>query len=283
MQARRPASPRQPRLWSPERLMTPRSTAIRVAVAEVHGAGAALAARRMTRTPPKATGEALVECRKELETLHYRAAEGSDAAALTFEMLGQTLQFLVDLYACKRKYRSRIAHIVVQLMSFEGWRTSVEVADAATSTAVREIAAARREHLRPHAPGSPQVDLDEVVAGTAERGGEAVGKWRVELFQATGRLWALWFVGMLLLPLLAICGYSAVPGQPSADAAWPRRVSRWCVWLGALCAACRGRWASGSGGWPSESARAFLRRPQPRSSQRRRQRCTWHRSSGAAG
>jgi len=134
--------PRSP-VRTPQRHLSPRTREIRkaVAAAAVRNVG-----KRQTYSTAPTTMELLADSKKHLEALDFRSSGGMDEVFAAFEtfrkalvhikskadeyMLEQfepkheTLEFLVCLYECKRKYRSRIADVLVRLLSFERWRAS---------------------------------------------------------------------------------------------------------------------------------------------------------------
>merc|ERR1719440_2447455 len=89
-----------------------------------------------------------------MEALNYSAASSDDAVA-AFEVFRRAvvqvvqsktqeddkvleqlepkpliLQFLVDIYECMRKYRARVASVLIRLLAFDSWRLAAEADDS---------------------------------------------------------------------------------------------------------------------------------------------------------
>lgn len=68
-----------------------------------------------------------------------RTTEKEDGMALeNFSRKEQLLEFLLDLHARRRVYRSKVTSTLIRLLSFESWRRAVD-ADASVSAAVHEL------------------------------------------------------------------------------------------------------------------------------------------------
>lgn len=104
--------------------------------------------------------------RSQIEALSYSASKGNhDETTAAFEVFrravvqvvqspttddddvlellepkGAILQFLVDIYECMRKYRARVASVLIRLLAFEGWKAAAE-ADDSIHAAVHDLIA----------------------------------------------------------------------------------------------------------------------------------------------
>lgn len=135
--------PRSP-VRSPQRRLSPRTLEIREAVAAATKLRAV--GKRQTYSTAPTTLELLADSKQHLEALDFRSSGGMDEVFAAFETFRralvqikskadeyaleefepkhETLEFLVSLYESKRKYRARVADVLVRLLSFDRWRTS---------------------------------------------------------------------------------------------------------------------------------------------------------------
>lgn len=109
-----------------------------------------------------------------------------DAEALEcFAQKADMVRFLVELYECKRKCRSRIAHVVLQLFTFDGWVAAAEEqTEPCVRVAARSIAAAARGEAPLAAFGSPSKAGAAAMDEKEDRRG--VDALRVQVLSARG-------------------------------------------------------------------------------------------------
>lgn len=189
------------------RTHSPRTLQIREAVAAAKASAAGDRARYQRTSTVRETIELLNESKRSLEAVSFSSAGSMDEVLAAFETFRkavvqavqskskadhhvledfdpkeETLEFLVGLYELRRKYRSRVADVLVRLLTLESWRAAA-VADASVIAVIQDCDSYYTDDVAQAVPSACTLGaLKKAASAAVARGG--VGALCVQVIAA---------------------------------------------------------------------------------------------------